>query len=159
MLQGGRWWPPCFLAERELTVSTLRARAKQKTAHRGVNQYIAERNHAASEKPKAVFVGCRLCPEHGDSVPHHLLDHHPYPVSICRRVFRFLGRDVGGSRHRVRLQGNPSPKPVCRRRPSDSDLRQLRALFALSLALPVYPGGDGGIDSARYIGNGAVRSA
>jgi hypothetical protein len=48
---------------------------------------IAKRNHAGSEKPKAVVVGCRLCPEHGDSVPHYLLDNDTYPVSICRRTF------------------------------------------------------------------------
>src|SRR4030081_66762 len=48
---------------------------------------IAKRNHTGSEQPKAVVVGCRLCPEHGDSVPHHLLDNDTNPVSICRRTF------------------------------------------------------------------------
>ena len=104
-------------------------------------------------------MGCRLRPEHGDSVPHHLFDHDPEPVSICRRAVRLLGRDVGGSRHGVRLEGNSSPVPVCRLRAPDSHVRQLRTVFALPLALPLYPGGDGSIDSHRHNGNGVARSA
>src|SRR6266403_2845222 len=115
----------------------------------------AKRNHTGSEKPKAVVVGCRLCPEHGDSVPHYLLDNDAYPVSICRCAFRLLGRHVGGSRHGVRLPGNPSPEPFCRHRTLVSHLRQLRTVFALPLAFPVHPSGDGSIDSHRYVGNGA----
>ena len=99
---------------------------------------IARRNHAGSERPKAVLVGCRLCPEHGDSVPHHLLDNDAYPVSICRCAFRLLGRHVGGSRHRLRLQGNPSREPVCWYRAPNSHVRELRAVFALPLALPAF---------------------
>src|SRR4029077_13662141 len=101
----------------------------------------ARRSHTGSEKPKAVFVGCRLRPEHGDSVPHHLLDNDAYPVSICRRVFRLFGRDVGGSRHRVRLQGNPSREPVCWYRTPNSHVRELRAVFALPSLFPFTPVG------------------
>jgi hypothetical protein len=75
--------------------------------------------------------------KHGDGVPHHLLDRHPYNVSTCRRVFRLPSRDVDGSRHRLRLQGNPSPEPVCRHRSPNSDVRQptLRAIGSVVLAL------------------------
>src|SRR5215813_2183574 len=71
---------------------------------------IAGRNYAGNEEAReALSMGCRLCRGHGDRMSDHLLDHDLRPFSVCRQAFRLLGRDVGRSRYRVRLQGDPCP--------------------------------------------------
>src|SRR5262245_2265377 len=85
---------------------------------------IAGRNYAGDEEAReALSMGCRLCRGHGDSMSDNLLDHDQRPFSVCQQAFRLLGRDMGGGRYCVRLQGSPCPKPVCGDRALDSNVR------------------------------------
>jgi hypothetical protein len=104
-------------------------------------------------------MGCRLCGGHGDSLPDHLLDHDRRPVSVCRQAYRLLGRDVGGGRYRVRLQGHPRRLPVCGNSAHDCNMHQLRAVLHLPLLVSLYAYGHGSIAWHRHGNNDAVGSA
>src|SRR4030095_14336913 len=76
-----------------------------------------------------------------------------------RQAFRLFGRDVGGGRYGVRLQGNPCPKPVCGNSALDSNVRELRAVLVLPLDLSIYTCGHGSTAGHRHGGDDAIRSA
>jgi len=75
-------------------------------------------------------------------------------------VFRLLGRDVGGSRHRVVFRETRLGSLSAGIARLIATCCELRAVVLLYLSLfPFTPVGMGSIDSHRYIGNGAVGSA